>query len=289
MLAVALPASATVTISVEAAANAGGNGVTENNAGNEFPPGGAIHGVAAATRDSASAFVANGGAGPCDFFFGVGCAFELPQSRAMGEIRGDLGRLRAAVYASTDSSAGVGLGVAEVHLELRDVLRTSILGDLRFDLHFDVDNVVSGIASTLNENLFQLQFSLMTLVAGATPTEFDFQLAEFDGGLTVVDRSFVLSALPADTQVLMVLDILTRNECGVNDFAFGGSTCSIWTNAGNTAYIGAQGNYVSLSGYAYPGFAGLAGPVPEPGIYAMLLAGLGLVGFAARRRKPKAA
>lgn len=287
LLAAAVPASATVTISVEAATNAVGNGDQADNAGNESPPGGVIHGVAAATRDAAVAFVANGGAGPCDFMAGVpGCAYELPQSRAVGEIRGDLGRLRGAVFANTDSSANVGLGVAELHLALRDVLMTSILGDLTFNLHFDVDNFVSGIPNTLHENLFQLQFSLQPLVAGATPTDYTFQMAEFESGLTVVDRNFVLSALPADAQVLMTLDILSRNECGVDIFTAGGSACSIQTNASNTAYIGVQGDYVSLSGYSYPGFAAA---VPEPETCVMLVSGLGLLAFATRRRENKAA
>lgn len=290
MLAVAaLPVSAAVTISVEAATNSSGIGDQATNAGNEFPPGGRIHGVAVATRDDATAFVANGNAGPCDFFNGVGCAYELPQSRAMGEIRGDLGRLRAAVYTSTEFvPAGVGLSVAEVVLGLQDVVRTNTLGNLTFDLHFDVDVQLSGIPSTQNENFFQLDFSLTPLIAGATPTQFEFTTVEFQGGPTVVDRSFLLSDLPADTQVLMTLDIVARNECGVNIFVAGGNACSIWTNAGNTAYIGVQGDYVSLAGYSYPGFAAA---VPEPATSALLAAGLGVLAALGRRtsrRRPAA-
>ena len=282
MLAVAaLPASAAVTISVEAGTNASNVFDQATNAGNEFPPNGRIHGVAAATRDDATAFVANGDAGPCDFFGGVGCAYQLPQARAMGEIRGDLGRLRAAVYTSTEfSPAGVGLSLAEVKLGLQDVLRTTSLGDLTFGLHFDVDVHVDGIESTLNENLFQVQFSMMPLILGATATQFEFTTVEFQGGPTVVDRSFLLSDLPADTQVLMTLDIVARNECGVNIFVAGGNACSLWTNAGNTTYIGVQGDYVSLSGYAYPGFAAA---VPEPATSALLAAGLGVLAALRRR------
>jgi hypothetical protein len=287
LAAAAVPASATVFISVEAASNNGGNGDQADNIGNQSPPGGAIHGVAAATRDDAIAFVANGSALTCDFFtLSPGCAFTLPQSRASGEIRGDLGRLRGGVYASTDHSAGVGLGVADLSLELRDVLTTSTLGDLTFNLHFDVVNHPDGIESTLLENFFQLRFSLQPLVAGVAPTEYEFTLPEFQGGTTVVDRSFLLGALPADTQVLMILGIAAHNECGIDPGVQDGSTCSIWTDAGNTAYIGVQGDYVSASGYAYPGFAPTA-PVPEPATAGLLAAGLGALGAAMRRRAPK--
>jgi hypothetical protein len=39
----------------------------------------------------------------------------------------------------------------------------------------------------------------------------------------------------------------------------------------------------------YGGFVGLQAPVPEPESYAMLLAGLGALGFMGRRRKAKQA
>jgi len=282
LAAAALPAAADVTIFVEAASNAGGEGKTAENVGNESPRGGAIHGVAEATRDGSSAFVANGDAGGCDFIAGVGCAYTLPQSRATGEIRGDLGRLRGAIYASADESAGVGLGVAGLNLGLIDVIRTTALGDLRFNLHFDVDNLVVGSPSTLLENTFELHLMLQPLVPGATATTFGFTLPEFEGGHTEIDRDFAFAALPNATQVVVRLDIVGRNECATNASEPGGSLCNIWTNAGNTAYLGVEGDYVSVSGYAYPGFA-LAAPVPEPETAALLLAGL--VALATLRRR----
>jgi hypothetical protein len=226
--------------------------------------------------------VANGGAGPCDFIPGVpGCAYELPQTRAMGEIRGDLGRLRAAVLVMGDLSVGTG-GIARVELGLGDVIQTTALGDLRFDLHFDVDNFVDGIESTLGENTFELHFALQPLVTGATAQTFDFILPELEGGHTTIDRSFAFAALPNATQVLMTLNILSSNECNPNSADPAGATCRIHTDAGSTAYIGVQGDYVSLSGFAYPGFAAVA-PVPEPETAALLA--VGLFALAARRRR----
>jgi len=47
----------------------------------------------------------------------------------------------------------------------------------------------------------------------------------------------------------------------------------------------AEGSYQSLSGaVGSPGLTSFAAPVPEPETYAMLLAGLGLIGLMARRR-----
>ena len=111
---------------------------------------------------------------------------------------------------------------------------------------------------------------------------FGFTLPEFEGGHTEIDRDFAFAALPNATQVVVRLDIVGHNECATNASEPGGSLCNIWTNAGNTAYLGVEGDYVSVSGYAYPGFA-LAAPVPEPETAALLAAGL--VTLAALRRR----
>lgn len=49
------------------------------------------------------------------------------------------------------------------------------------------------------------------------------------------------------------------------------------------------GNSKAFAATDVTGFAAAVSPVPEPGTYAMLLAGLGLVGFAVRRRQKAAA
>ena len=71
----------------------------------------------------------------------------------MGEVRGDLGRLRGAVYDAVfpdpASDIGSSLGccvIALLELGLSDSLTTSAAGDLRFDLHFDVNSHESGVS-----------------------------------------------------------------------------------------------------------------------------------------------
>ena len=54
--------------------------------------------------------------------------------------------------------------------------------------------------------------------------------------------------------------------------------------AGNY-YLQVSGNLVSDQAASFGGAVSLAAPVPEPETYGMMLAGLGVLGFLARRRK----
>jgi hypothetical protein len=70
-------------------------------------------------------------------------------------------------------------------------------------------------------------------------------------------------------------------------------TMDVWTLQGNNLaagdyYIRVDGRMVSNAGASFGGAVMLA-PVPEPETYGMMLGGLGVLGFLARRRKAKQA
>ena len=72
----------------------------------------------------------------------------------------------------------------------------------------------------------------------------------------------------------------TADDWGIGGAAFGGTT---------TLALDAGSYYYAVAGYGFsPGgyaIASTTAPVPEPETYAMLAAGLGIVGFLARRRR----
>ena len=64
----------------------------------------------------------------------------------------------------------------------------------------------------------------------------------------------------------------------------------VWTISGDNLaagnyYLQVSGNLVSDQAASFGGAVAMAAPVPEPETYGMILAGLGVVGFLARRRK----
>lgn len=76
--------------------------------------------------------------------------------------------------------------------------------------------------------------------------------------------------------------VATTNEAkwGKNDYF----TLASGVLATGSYYLQVTGSVLSNNGSTFTGNLALT-PVPEPETYAMMLAGLGLVGFAARRRK----
>jgi hypothetical protein len=64
----------------------------------------------------------------------------------------------------------------------------------------------------------------------------------------------------------------------------------VWTISSNNLaagnyYLQVSGNLVSDQSASFGGAVSLAAPVPEPETYGMMLAGLGVLGYLARRRK----
>jgi hypothetical protein len=67
----------------------------------------------------------------------------------------------------------------------------------------------------------------------------------------------------------------------------------VWTLSTNNLvagnyYLQVSGNMVSNTAASFGGAISMAAPVPEPETYGMMLGGLGLLGFLARRRKKQA-
>ncbi|MNN36688.1 PEP-CTERM motif protein [compost metagenome] len=65
-------------------------------------------------------------------------------------------------------------------------------------------------------------------------------------------------------------------------------TLSFANLAAGSYYVKVSGNLVSGAGATFSGNGSLVSAVPEPASYGMLLGGLGLLGFLARRRQKSA-
>lgn len=95
------------------------------------------------------------------------------------------------------------------------------------------------------------------------------------GGFTLTE----VLTLPTQSALDLSFSVDLSTVCSVM------GSCDILLDGGNSFHLGLkplQGSLVSANGY---GYTYLAAPVPEPETYAMLLAGLGLIGVVARRRR----
>ena len=109
-----------------------------------------------------------------------------------------------------------------------------------------------------------------------------FDLAEWDNTFTASISLTTTGPGGPTTQVLPLSIFGNSHKTVGNDF-----THFSLTGYGNVVSFTLVGN-VSWAFIALDNLD-VAAPIPEPGTYAMLLAGLGLLGIASRRRKLKAA
>lgn len=204
--------------------------------------------------------------------------------------------------ASADADAGVlkggasavGNGVGEARAVLEDTLSIGGGGaSLHLDLRVDGWRAENEGASSYTFQLgrytgdedFPIERWVRLEVSGSG--DWDLFVADAHssgsafGGRVEMDWLFPGSGLAGINYSLDVFASLeVRADCALAS-NLDGNTCRAGMDASHSSYLGLRGDAVSLSGYAW---RGVAPPVPEPETWAMMLAGLGLLGAMGRRR-----
>ena len=168
---------------------------------------------------------------------------------------------------------------------------TSVEVNLFSDLNttVKVENTSKNSPSTITANVsstLKLPTLSQTVVASGT---YVFNEAKYDlvrdfggtsGGVhTFPGSTFNATATYSDAPTLALFSGVGLAHLGLDAT----TASSVVGTSGNTSSLVLP----SFDSYAKVTYTYTAAPVPEPETYAMLLAGLGLVGFAARKRKAK--
>ncbi len=204
----------------------------------------------------------------------------------------------ALAFASSTAFAGIGDGAVNsggvFNMYSQDGLdQSQVVGDGEFAIN--VDNTIAGWvnqdAGTWGVSSTQPFYGVLWVASGGSliTTAGDYVLDTATGAVSAAP----LGAVASDG--MMHFSVGAGQAAGAIDFAWGGNTgirvVNVWDvnmdGSLTAASVPGMENGPFLGFNAAFNFSapGLITPVPEASTYGMMLAGLGLVGFAVRRRK----
>jgi len=156
-----------------------------------------------------------------------------------------------------------------------------------------VGNTPQTITLTNGAGFFGDTFAANNL--GATFSDkFNFSVASTGTGAAMNSMDAIISSISSSANTgLAITGLSVYNSAGTvvsQGKMLQSGVVDVWTihgdnlTAGNY-YLQVSGNLVGNAAAAFGGAVSMAAPVPEPETYGMMLAGLGVLGFLARRRK----
>jgi len=124
--------------------------------------------------------------------------------------------------------------------------------------------------------------------------KFNFNVASTGSTTSMSSIEAIISSISGSaTTGLAITGLSLYNSTGTllsSGTSLSSGAVDVWTITGSNLaagnyYLQVSGNLVGTTSAAFGGALAMAAPVPEPETYGMMLAGLGVLGFLARRRK----